>query len=976
MPPTSVLRTVIQAKPAAVHGQQESLSGREADDPPPVVVDDGNDLETQLGILVENAPVALSMFDDQMRYIVANRFWVEEFGLQHVQPLVGRSQYEIFPGLHPGWRQVYDRALQGHVVRSEHDAISGQDGKPIVYRWEVRPWRRKQDASVGGLMVICEKFGTGLVPSPVQNDTTLGADSAAVQTPSAQFFESSLPIVIMDDDGVILHANETAVSMSLARGIREGMSSFSEVFGDGPDEVVLKEQVAGVLSKLSRSDGPPFQTLITRTCGDAAQDEGSVSSSPVRWTFSRTKTDSGRGRFVAVAFPGASPFDLEQPKASVTALQPATHVLEDASLGNSADPAMVRELQEKLNHTRQEVAVLREAELAFAKRESRQRAVLEALACGLIVLDERGMPIYQNEQVSRLLGRGVQRGESVEQWLAQCCPTEPQREKVVGIWTQDVWSRQLTRTLSLASAEGLIKELEFRPVALSGGGVLVSIQDVTDQCRNEDLLQSTEARSRVLLQDCPVGVLLADKMGAVFDANPVAELMTGRSKSELRRLSIDDWLSPESTAARRDTLVRMRQEGRRTASLDVQIKPSEGALFPVQLRVVSVADSEGEAQCTVYFLEKAGVPIVSQPVEGLADAPRTPDGATELSASQGGQSGVAVRWLLQTDQSGRVASWSEDARNIFGFEAEEIVGGWLHSLFRPSDPTGFYTVLHDRVAAPDEAVEWGFFAKGARRGTGRFFVKSAGEGGNAVDLFEEYAISVAAPDRGSASAIRTHIVKPSQLWPMVDLDREKLLLSETHHRIKNHLQIISSMLNLQLNSMVDSGARAALRSSQNRVRSIAALHQHLYQLALGEGPGFEEFAKGLAQRLRECYEVPEEQVAMRVEIAAGHLQQEWMMPLALILNETLSNAFEHAFPDGRRGLVAVRLTLDGDTGEFEVCDDGIGLPEGFDPAIAPGLGLKILGVFADQMRGELRLSGGPEGGTKFNLRFPMAYVDN
>ena len=101
------------------------------------------------------------------------------------------------------------------------------------------------------------------------------------------------------------------------------------------------------------------------------------------------------------------------------------------------------------------------------------------------------------------------------------------------------------------------------------------------------------------------------------------------------------------------------------------------------------------------------------------------------------------------------------------------------------------------------------------------------------------------------------------------------------------------------------------------------------------------------------------------------------MPLALILNETLSNAFEHAFPHARKGTVTVRLTLGDDgMGEFEVSDDGIGLSEGFAPAIAPGLGLKILGVFADQMRGQLRLSGEPGQGTKFNLRFPMAYVDN
>jgi PAS domain S-box-containing protein len=117
-------------------------------------------MELVLGVLVENAPVAMAMFDRAMRYMLANRQWIHEFGLQQVQPLVGRSQYEIFPGLHPGWRQVYERALQGHIVRSEHDSLSGPDGRHLVYRWEVRPWRKKRDASVGGLMVTCEKFSS------------------------------------------------------------------------------------------------------------------------------------------------------------------------------------------------------------------------------------------------------------------------------------------------------------------------------------------------------------------------------------------------------------------------------------------------------------------------------------------------------------------------------------------------------------------------------------------------------------------------------------------------------------------------------------------------------------------------------------------------------------------------------------------------------------------------------------------------
>ena len=123
---SSVLRNVIQPR-----STPSSISRSGADD-----IGDPNeppqDMELILGVLVENAPVAMAMFDKNMRYVLANRSWMEEFGLTGMPLLIGRSQYEVFPGLHPGWRQVYDRALQGHVVRSEHDALSGPNGTRII----------------------------------------------------------------------------------------------------------------------------------------------------------------------------------------------------------------------------------------------------------------------------------------------------------------------------------------------------------------------------------------------------------------------------------------------------------------------------------------------------------------------------------------------------------------------------------------------------------------------------------------------------------------------------------------------------------------------------------------------------------------------------------------------------------------------------------------------------------------------------
>ena len=99
------------------------------------------------------------------------------------------------------------------------------------------------------------------------------------------------------------------------------------------------------------------------------------------------------------------------------------------------------------------------------------------------------------------------------------------------------------------------------------------------------------------------------------------------------------------------------------------------------------------------------------------------------------------------------------------------------------------------------------------------------------------------------------------------------------------------------------------------------------------------------------------------------------MPLALTLNETLSNSFEHAFLDDREGEIRVSLAFGPQGGQLIVSDNGVGLPSDFGPSSSTGLGLKILAVFAEQMRGQLNLGAGNFGGTEIQLRFPIASAD-
>lgn len=985
---SSVLKNVIQPKGQTAPLEKMRDDGKEprtgpmgSSSAPELLKPESEDMELVLGVLVENAPVAMAMFDRGMRYMLANRQWITEFGLQQVQPLVGKSQYEIFPGLHPGWRQVYERALQGHIVRSEHDSLSGPDGRHLVYRWEVRPWRKKRDAAVGGLMVTCEKFSSPQAASeedakaaPSFEDNN-GSAPPAARTPDP--LDCSMPMLVLNSEGAILRSNVAAAHLTLDKGIQEGTTCFWEVFGEGRDYSALRQQTLDALLRATMEQALVPGSIITRS--DPSQDP----SAPSRWlvsALSRKGADDSSRQFMLMGFSaqtaveGVTHFAPPPLPAPLPVVIPAPTPF--APPPAPVDDGVKQRLENELSRARQELRTLAEAQHAFGKREARMRSYLEGVPCGIFVLDERGVPLFQNERLAKLLGRPLEADQTVESWLAHACPTEEHRAQVVLAWRESVWRRQLTRTVSLATADGLLKELEFHPISLPGGGLLVSIQDTTEHTRHEEQLRSMEAKLRTLMQGSPIAIVMTDKAGVIFEVNQHAEELLGQAKSELRRYPLDAWLDPDSATARRDALRALQSSGRQAEALGVRVKRPDGTFTRAILHLAAVPDAQGETHCTIHYLQQ-----VMESVSVASPPPVFPAAPSIHAAAP--VAGPASAPLLTTDANGRVRIWTEHAQQMFDLDAAVAVGRPLHQFFRPSDATGFFADLAAQAAAPHSVVSRPFFGGNGKRGEAQISAQMLDEGGFALTshFTSETAAPAAAPVQPAsptallraAVPLAFQVVSPSsQRWPVVDLEREKLLLTETHHRIKNHLQIISSLLNMQINGVSDQDARNALRSSQNRVRAIAALHQHLYQVALGKGDTFSDFTRDLVAHLRECYEVQSDQIKVHLEVQEGPIEQEWLMPLALTLNEALSNCFEHGYPHGRQGQITAMLNYTQGGGELVIRDDGIGLPAEFHPGEGTGLGLKILAVFADQMRGQLFVQGNPDQGTEIKLRFPLA----
>ena len=217
-------------------------------------------------------------------------------------------------------------------------------------------------------------------------------------------------------------------------------------------------------------------------------------------------------------------------------------------------------------------------------------------------------------------------------------------------------------------------------------------------------------------------------------------------------------------------------------------------------------------------------------------------------------------------------------------------------------------------------------------------------------------------------AIRTDITerKRAETAAVQSLREKETLLKEIHHRVKNNMQLISSLLDLQSAYIKDPQALEVFRECQTRIRSMALIHERLYQAASLAEIDFREYVGSLVAVLTRTYNTRAGAIAVELDLAPVALSLDAAIPLGLILNELVSNSLKHAFPDRRTGTIRVVLRQPADGGfVLSVADDGVGLPEGFDWENCPSLGLRLIHILVQQIRGALEVT--HKNGTTFTL---------
>ncbi len=325
--------------------------------------------------------------------------------------------------------------------------------------------------------------------------------------------------------------------------------------------------------------------------------------------------------------------------------------------------------------------------------------------------------------------------------------------------------------------------------------------------------------------------------------------------------------------------------------------------------------------------------------------------------------------LIQVDLNGHVTAWNPGAQRVTGYGERDIFGKHLSVLCTQEDVDGRYIeeeLKRALASGSTEEVRW-MVRKDGRKFWARW-------------------VTTVVPDsdgkpRAFAKVMRDETErKRAEERLRASLLEKDVLLQEIHHRVKNNLQVVVSLLSIQANRINRRDVIDILNETQNRVRAIAGIHETLYSSPDLANISFSEYMEQLIRGLFSFYHVKLNAIKLEIEVDDMVLDITQAIPLGLIVNELVTNALKHAFPANRTGTVRAGLrylpessvqdgALDEGSAVLTIEDNGVGLPAGFDIQQQESMGVYLVRILTRQLRGTLQVGG--DGKTQFRVVFPL-----
>ncbi|MCL1466825.1 PAS domain S-box protein [Argonema galeatum] len=438
-------------------------------------------------------------------------------------------------------------------------------------------------------------------------------------------------------------------------------------------------------------------------------------------------------------------------------------------------------------------------------------------------------------------------------------------------------------------------------------------------------LFESEARLHTIVANLLDGLLIVDRFGNVLFANPAAGKLFNRQPEDLIGQEFGLPIAVSNTVEL--GIIRSRGE----------ISIGEMSVVPVQW--------EGES---VYVVSLRDITERKRAEEALRES--------EERFRQLAENVQDVFWLLSPEGK-EILYVSPAYEQIWGRPSEQLYASlqsWIDSIDPEDRETvlakmsrqvwGESTSVEYRIVRPDGSIRWIWDRS--------FPIKD--EFGK---VYRTAGIAEDITDRKLAEAQ----IKAS-------LQEKEILLKEVHHRVKNNMQVISSLLELQSQSLNDALAIDLFRESQNRISSMALIHEQLYQSEHLDRIDLAEYIQSLVANLLQSFGCTNNGIHLNLNVAPIYFNIETAIPCGLIINELVSNSLKYAFPQGSKGEVGIQFSQRASKQfHLSISDNGIGLPPNFNLETTETLGLRLVRILTRQLKGVLEIDS--HQGTAFKITF-------
>jgi PAS domain S-box-containing protein len=496
-------------------------------------------------------------------------------------------------------------------------------------------------------------------------------------------------------------------------------------------------------------------------------------------------------------------------------------------------------------------------------------------------------------------------------------------------------------------AEGRELWLDTNKVPLhdAGGrvkGLMVAFSDITAQRRYERDLVENEEMYRSLVSASPDGIAVTGLGGSILMVSARVLEMFGYEEGELLGHPILEFITAEDRQRATSNLGYMVSGVKRGADEYGGVR-RDGSVFAIEVNAALVKDAEGRGSRIVFIIRNIS---------------ERNNARLQLAKEQ-----TLFRALLDSSPD---HIYFKDLESRF-IRANKAISTWF-GVADPSDLVGktdldFFSKEHAEQALNDER---------AILATGRPVDKEERE--TWEDHPDTWVFSQKRPlydNEGriiGTLGISKDITARKNADDLIQrlLDEKELILQEVHHRMKNNMNTILSLLTLQAETVKDASAVKALEDAGSRVRSMMLLYDKLYQSTNFASASMKEYLPALVGEIVGNF-ANKDRVAVELDVEDFELGAKLLQPFGIIVNELVTNIMKYAFKGREGGKIGVSASLSGEKVRLEIRDDGVGLPEGFDPRRSTGFGLMLIDMLTRQLNGELRFVGGK--GTSIVLEF-------